>query len=252
MTKIAVFLPNWVGDAVMATPVPCALRQHFAGARLIGVLRPYVAGVLEGTAWLDENICLETNGPWSRRWPAVAGWLRRGQIDLAVLFPNSFRSALVAWLGKCRRRVGYRRFARDVLLTDRLTPVRGPDGRLMPSPIIDAYNRLAECEAVLGPAIAWNWQLLLATTKRRTPSGATRGSIGARRSFASIREQLSDRPSIGRLNFSPGSRKKSRIAAEAVFWCSVDRVKKPWLGASSRMQVGTASCHLLAGRCRSD
>ena len=126
------------------------------------MLRPYVAGVLEGTAWLDENICLETNGPWSRRWPAVAGWLRRGQIDLAVLFPNSFRSALVAWLGKCRRRIGYRRFARDVLLTDRLTPVRGPDGRLMPSPIIDAYNRLAECAGCPWPG----YRLELATTPR--------------------------------------------------------------------------------------
>ena len=35
--NIAVFLPNWIGDAVMATPAVRALRDHFRGARLIGV-----------------------------------------------------------------------------------------------------------------------------------------------------------------------------------------------------------------------
>ena len=52
--------------------------------------------------------------------------------------------------------------ARDVLLTDRLTPVRGPDGRLLPSPIIDAYNRLAECAGCSWPG----YRLELATTPR--------------------------------------------------------------------------------------
>jgi heptosyltransferase-2 len=42
--NLAVFLPNWIGDAVMATPALRALRQHFHAARLIGVVKPYVAG----------------------------------------------------------------------------------------------------------------------------------------------------------------------------------------------------------------
>src|SRR5262245_23461556 len=122
--KIAVFLPNWVGDAVMATPAVRALRRHFASAHLIGVLRPYVAGALEGAPWLDSQILLDTKGPWRRRWPAVALTLRKHRPDLAVLFPNSFRSALVARLGGCRRRVGYARGGRTWLLTDRLPPLR--------------------------------------------------------------------------------------------------------------------------------
>ena len=59
----------------------------------------------------------------ARRWPA-AWQLRRASIDLAVLFPNSFRSALAAWLGGCRRRIGYARYGRSLLLTDALEPVR--------------------------------------------------------------------------------------------------------------------------------
>lgn len=142
--KIAVFLPNWIGDAVMATPAVRALRQHFPRAALIAVMKPYIAGVVEGAPWFDGQLFLDIKGPWSRRWPAVAARLRREAVDLAVLFTNSFRTALTSWLGGCRRRVGYARYGRSCLLTDRLSPIRSSDGRLLPSPVIDAYNRLAE------------------------------------------------------------------------------------------------------------
>src|SRR2546427_580017 len=142
--NIALFLPNWIGDAVMATPAVRALQQQFADAQLIGILKPYIAGVFEGSAWLDSQIFLDSSGPWQQRWPSVAGQLRRERIDLAVLFPNSIRSALVAWLGGCRRRIGYSRFGRSLFLTDRLEPVRNAAGKRLPSPIIDAYNLLAE------------------------------------------------------------------------------------------------------------
>src|SRR5262249_37316311 len=143
LMNIVVFLPNWIGDLVMATPALRALRQHFAQARLVGVCRPYVAGVLEGSDWLDETLCLDRRGPWSGRWPAVAWRLGRSRIDLAILFPNSFRSAWVAWLGGSKKRIGFDRYLRGGLLTDRLQPVRDADGRYRPSPIIDDYNRLA-------------------------------------------------------------------------------------------------------------
>src|SRR5208282_5185026 len=118
--KIAVFLPNWIGDAVMATPAVRALRERFAGAHLIGVMKPYIAGVLEGLPWLDSVLFLDSTGPWSCRWPAVAASLRRENVDSAVLFSNTFRSALTAWLGRCRQRIGYARHGRSFLLTDRL------------------------------------------------------------------------------------------------------------------------------------
>src|SRR5207302_8100878 len=103
---IVVFWPNWIGDAVMATPAVRALREQFPSAHLVGVLKPYIAGVLEGSPWMDELVFLDTRGPWSRRWPSVAARLRRLDVALGVLFPNSFRSALVASFGQCRRRVG--------------------------------------------------------------------------------------------------------------------------------------------------
>jgi heptosyltransferase-2 len=132
--NIAVFWPNWIGDAVMATPAVRALREHFRDARFMHLVRPYVAGVLDGSPWSEKVIHLDAGTPWT---------LLRESIDLAILFPNSFRSALIAWLGRCRRRVGYRRNGRSLLLTDALEPVRDQHGRLMPSPVLDAYNALA-------------------------------------------------------------------------------------------------------------
>ena len=140
---IAVFLPNWIGDAVMATPALRALRSHFADARLVGVMKPYVAEVFEGGDWFDE-IVLANGGSWSQGVLAVAWRLRRLEVEEAVLFANTFRSALTACLGGCRRRIGYARHGRSLLLTDALPPVRDDLGRLKPSPVIDAYNRLAE------------------------------------------------------------------------------------------------------------
>jgi heptosyltransferase-2 len=138
--KIAVFLPNWIGDAVMATPALRALREHYRDGKIIGVVKPYVAGLLDGGGWFDELILAEKR----QGVLAIARQLRRSDIDLAVLLPNSLRSALMAWLGRCRRRIGYARYGRSPLLTDVLQPVRDGRGRLLPSPIIDAYNLLAE------------------------------------------------------------------------------------------------------------
>lgn len=142
--KIAVFLPNWVGDVVMATPAVRALHQRFPTAELIGVCKPYVSGVIEGAPWFRRLVFLDGKGPWLQRWPSAAAALWRENIDIAVLFPNNFRSGLIAWLAGCRRRIGFERYARGPLLSDRLLPARDPSGKFRPTPIIDDYNRLVE------------------------------------------------------------------------------------------------------------
>jgi heptosyltransferase-2 len=142
--KIGIFWPNWIGDAIMATPAVRAVRNQFPQAHLVGILKPYVAGVIEGNPWLDENIYLAARGPARERWFEVAGRLRRAKIDAAVLFPNSFRSALVAWLGRCRRRIGFARSGRRLLLTDPYSPARDRIGRLVPSPVLLSYNQLVQ------------------------------------------------------------------------------------------------------------
>jgi heptosyltransferase-2 len=142
--RIAVFCPNWVGDAVMATPALRALREHFVDASITAVLKPYVAGILEGSPWFDRQLLHEGGFTSPRGWRAIAASLRHLRSDVAVLFTNSFRSALIAWLGRCKRRIGYVRSSRGLLLTERLHFPTGPDGKRIPSPAIDSYHRLVE------------------------------------------------------------------------------------------------------------
>ena len=129
--NIAVFLPNWIGDVVMATPAIRALRQTYPEAHMVWVGKPYVAGVVEGSPWFENRVLLDSRGALTNRWPAAAWKLRRAKIDLAVLFPNTFRSAWVAWLAGCQRRIGFKRYGRNGLLTEGLEPVRDEQGRLV-------------------------------------------------------------------------------------------------------------------------
>src|SRR5437868_1204766 len=52
--RIAIFLPNWIGDVVMATPAVRALRNAYPDARIVGVLKSYVRSVVDGAPWFDD------------------------------------------------------------------------------------------------------------------------------------------------------------------------------------------------------
>jgi heptosyltransferase-2 len=142
--KMALFLPNWVGDVVMATPAIRAIRNRYPSSRIVGLGRSYVRDVLAGSPWLDEFIPFNRGILGRDGLLAMVRRLRQERIDHVVLFPNSLRPALAAWLGGCRHRVGYSRYGRGPLLTDALQPSRDDRGRIPPHPILPAYNRLAE------------------------------------------------------------------------------------------------------------
>jgi heptosyltransferase-2 len=69
--------------------------------------------------------------------------LRGRDFDLAVLMTNSFRSALLAMMIKAKRRVGYDRDGRGLLLTDRLVAHR-VKGKFVPMSMARYYGALAD------------------------------------------------------------------------------------------------------------
>jgi heptosyltransferase-2 len=141
---IAVVCPNLVGDTIMATPTFRALRAGFLGQRIVAVVKPSVSPVLDGGPWFDDRIpCDHRAKTPEHQTRAAIERLRREAIDTAVLLPNSFRSALLAARMGARRRVGYGRGGRSLLLTDRLDPPRDARGKLRPAPIVDYYLSLA-------------------------------------------------------------------------------------------------------------
>jgi heptosyltransferase-2 len=209
--NLGVFLPNWIGDVVMATPALRALRNQFGPtARLVGIMRPYVADVLAGSDWFDEQLFYNPRGSDPQlRGLAFVRNLRRAQLDTVVLFPNSLRSGWLAWLSGARRRVGYVRNLRGPLLTDRLYPMRF--GReLAPTPTLDYYLQLTyalgcpkespRIELATLPAdermadIVWN---TLGLTGRRVVVFNSGGAFGSAKlwpaeHFAALAERIVD------------------------------------------------------------
>lgn len=155
---IAVFLPNWLGDVAMATPVLRALRGHFGReAVIVGIMRPYLHEVLGGTDWIDEQWLFHPKGkqPVLRRRELIENMRlhasgRERRFDLALLLPNSLSAAYTAWRGGARERIGYDRNFRGPFLTKKIDSPRTPASLLRPwgraaeEPMVDYYLRLAE------------------------------------------------------------------------------------------------------------
>jgi heptosyltransferase II len=143
--KIAIFLPNWLGDVAMATPTLRAIHRHFApDAHIVGIMRPYLADVLAGTHWLSEQWYFNPRAKdRSLGSGEIARRMKAERFDLAVLMTNSLRTAWVAWRGGATERIGYVRYGRGLLLTGKLYPRR--DGRqIVPVPMVESYLELAQ------------------------------------------------------------------------------------------------------------
>ena len=142
--KIAIFLPNWIGDVVMSTPALAAVRSHFGPeAELIGVMRPYVAQVLDSSGLLDDMLFYDPRGKNAdlRSWSMVRR-LRQMRPDMVLLLTNSLRTALLAYMTGAPRRVGFARNLRGPLLTDKLA-MQTRFWKLLPQSAMDNYLRLA-------------------------------------------------------------------------------------------------------------
>jgi heptosyltransferase-2 len=107
---------NWVGDAVMSLPAIRAVREAFPGAHLTVLARAAVVDLYRREASVDVAM----PHPVGRR--RAAAELRRQSFDCAILLPNSFDAALVAWMARIPRRIGYRRDGRGALLTEAIPP----------------------------------------------------------------------------------------------------------------------------------
>ncbi|MBN2209981.1 MAG: lipopolysaccharide heptosyltransferase II [Sedimentisphaerales bacterium] len=136
---LAVRLPNWVGDVVMATPALKVLRERFVEAKMVGVMRPGARKIVGEGPWFDEVVAVDDHG--LRGLSRLTREIKRLRPDLAVLMPNSIRSAVPFWLAGVPQRVGYRRRGRGWLITGGPTPQRD-NRRFTPLPMHSYYLEL--------------------------------------------------------------------------------------------------------------
>ncbi|MGC1187578.1 MAG: glycosyltransferase family 9 protein, partial [Candidatus Acidiferrales bacterium] len=124
--KILVRAPNWVGDAVMAIPALDAIRARWPGAEIAVLGIPAIAGILAGQSFSDRTIVFDRGdrhgGFWGRE--RLSAELAREKFDIAILLPNSFEAASIAWRAHIPKRIGYSHDGRGVLLTTAISRPR--------------------------------------------------------------------------------------------------------------------------------
>jgi len=140
--KILVRAPNWVGDVVMATPAFRCIRENFADSHITLLIKKNLRGIINGSSWFDEVIEFEPGMRKSTKdFLRLVYKLRQERFDMGFLFPNSFSSAFMVWLGGVSRRIGYIRDARSLLLTDGIERL-SENGKFLPTYMGDYYLKL--------------------------------------------------------------------------------------------------------------
>lgn len=141
---------NWLGDAVMTTPALLRLRERFPNSCIILLTPDKLVDLWHGHPAVNEV----AGFPAKEALFAAAARIREQRADLAILLPNSHRSALEAWLGKVPRRLGYAALGRNLFLTKPV--VRPPEHVRMKkrSPGEVRYRVARHCKRETWPPVA--------------------------------------------------------------------------------------------------
>jgi heptosyltransferase II len=121
ISQLVILAPNWLGDAFMALPAIADVRRSLPDASIAVAARATVMPLFTLVREVDEVLAIEQ--------------LRGRSFDAALLLPNSFHSALVAYRAGIPERWGYRTDFRAPLLTRSVAAVRGVHQ-------VDFYQRL--------------------------------------------------------------------------------------------------------------
>ncbi len=136
--EILVWLPSPMGDAVLCTPALRAIRQQFEDSKITFLANWTVQKILSPNPFNDAWLQPKENNPF-----AIAKMLKRHNFSHAVLFKNSFASALAVFLAGIPSRIGYAREGRSLMLTDRLHPPKLNIREFKPVSMVDYYLAIA-------------------------------------------------------------------------------------------------------------
>lgn len=96
---------NWLGDAVMSTPALERLRAAAPDSEITLLTHEKLADLFQHYPQIDHVLTFQdSEGVFS-----IARRLRAKNFELALVFPNSHRSALEVFFARIPRRVGYGR-----------------------------------------------------------------------------------------------------------------------------------------------
>ncbi len=142
--KTIVYLPNWLGDMVMAIPFLNSLRASIDG-ELWAIGKSKAIHIYNGINLFDRFIPFDTRRIVS--FLDMVTLIKGSGFERSIALPHSFRSALLFYMAGIRERVGYARNRRGFMLTHRVSE----SGNVEPTvehylKIVDSLggNRLAD------------------------------------------------------------------------------------------------------------
>ena len=119
--EIVIRCPNWLGDAVMATPVFPEVKKLFPNAHCIALASDPIAELLQGVPGIDEFLTFSREKEKKRaEEQRMAAVLKHRSSDLGILLTRSFSSAWMMWRAQIPHRIGYNDHFRRFLLTNPL------------------------------------------------------------------------------------------------------------------------------------
>jgi len=132
--KLLVRSPNWLGDCVLAMPAMRELRRFRPNAHISVLAKKSVADVWRMCPYVDEVIPFEIRKGimgLDDRWD-LGQELKKMNFDLCLIIPNSFDAALVPYLARIRRRMGWATYMRGMLLNRKVPFPHHLDGEQQP------------------------------------------------------------------------------------------------------------------------
>ena len=116
--SILLWMPNWIGDVILARPSLQSLRRAYPKARITVVAKPPSDELLLGHPAINTVLPLPS-GPEAGFWKHInfARSLKKYQFDVGIVFPNSFGAAFLLTVTGAKSRLGYNTDGRDIFLT---------------------------------------------------------------------------------------------------------------------------------------
>jgi heptosyltransferase II len=146
--RILIVAPSWVGDAILSEPLVALLRDPYEDPIVDVLVHSWCAPVyarMRGIRRIIENPLGHGKFDLAGR-RKLALELKSEGYTRAFVLPNSWKSALVPYLARIPKRIGYTGEARYGLLTD----ARRLDKKAMPR-LVDRFAALAVARGGLVP-----------------------------------------------------------------------------------------------------
>ena len=106
---------NWLGDSIISMPAIQIFRKQHPDTSISILVKPALKEIWEMHSAVDEVI---TFAPDKKGTFAIASRLQQQAFDAAYIFPNSFRSALIPYVARIKKRYGMAGKWRSLMLTD--------------------------------------------------------------------------------------------------------------------------------------